>query len=563
MPLEENSKDNKGQSGIRPSVPSGYKKGGKVAAEEAKKATAEAGKEGAKDAFEYLKSLLGELDPKVLGALCGGLIFLLIVVIVVSSVNPSTLFTSQATDIHYIESALKPGFIRKKQQARSYIGNFINSTYNCKSDLSSMSYLQGDNNYTFSSEACEITVSFEPDLKEFAQHIDSHANAVNSPLQFFEDGGSKELTDSENKDPSAPLLNEGADGEFSLSTYGEHLISSYNSEYASNQSEAYFDTLRRYSDDIFDYEKNTGEWTFVNFYMGKKEKEVDVCYALERQPDMTYTRRKVACELPHDIETTEIEYVDAMFGHIDVPMTYDVTMYKKSDLDSCTEHLVGKEMYLPTDVDDVYEKRAVSGHHEAARIVDEVLSNYEMSYLMMYLGDSFGYGYSGLITSNGFNYLSGYEDSSGVIFWAYSQSLNSILHNLPYQTDWNAGGPDMTHQCTQFAATFFYDVYGFAALRGNGSMQAIYLLKDCGRDSACPVKFERAATPAPGAIISLYPNHVVVVDEVDDDGSVYISEGNYNGRGGVRTHQKYSSLSAFCQSTGYSIKAMAIPIKDD
>ena len=276
---------------------------------------------------------------------------------------------------------------------------------------------------------------------------------------------------------------------------------------------------------------------------------------------MTYTTEVVACEVPHDFEKEEIELVDALFGHITVPMTYDVTMYKKALIEKTANNLVGKEMYLPTDVDRLYEKRTISDEHEANRIMDEVLSNYEMSYLIMYLGGSYGFGYSGLITSNGFNYLSGYDDPLGAIFWVYSQSLNSILHDLPYRTDWNAGGPDMTHQCTQFAATFFYDVYGFAALRGNGNMQAEYLLKDCGRGSGCPVEFERASSPAPGAIISLYPNHVVVVDEVDDDGMVYISEGNYNGLGGVRTHQAYNGLSGFASATGYAIKTIAIPIQ--
>jgi len=506
--------------------------------------------------------LFGGLSPQILGAIAGVILIVVVFAMIVSSVNPSTLFNSEATGIEYVVNALKEGFTYRKRSARKYIANFVENEYDCGGDLSSMSSLHG-NTYTYSTWACEITIDFEPELEEFAQHIDAHANAVNSSLQFFEEGGSKELTEEDaNTDVEQPVVQLDENDDLEKTDYGEDLISSYDSEYANNQSQAYFDTLKLYSRDIFDYEKDTGAWTFSDFYMGKKEKPKTVCYKRVRQIDMTYTTEVVACEVPHDFEKEEIELVDALFGHITVPMTYDVTMYKKAMIEKATNDLVGKEMYLPTKIDKIYEKRTISDEHEAHRIMDEVLSNYEMSYLIMYLGGSYGFGYSGLITSNGFNYLSGYEDPSGAIFWAYSQGLSSILHDLPYQSDWSAGGPDMSHQCTQFAATFFYDVYGFAALRGNGSMQAEYLLKDCGRGSGCPVEFERASSPAPGAIISLYPNHVVVVDEVDDDGTVYISEGNYNGRGGVRTHQAYDGLSGYISSTGYAIKTIAIPIQN-
>ena len=508
-----------------------------------------------------IDTLFGGLSPKLLIGLGAVIVVLMILCLMISSTNASTLFNSKPTAIEDICKALKNGFVQKKKDARSYIGNYINNTYNCKGSNESMSFLKADNIYTFSSDACEITIDFEPELEEFAQHIDSHANAINSTLQFFEQGGSSSLT-SEEKDVTEGILVIDEKGNLKLNAYGSGLISSYNSEYANNQSSAYFATLCQYSKNIFDYEKNTSEWTFSDFHMGKKEKKVTVCYKRVRQPDMTYKDEIVACSLPHDKEKTEIKYVDALFGHISVPMTYDVRKYKKSDIEKTAEDLIGQEMYLSTNIDDEYEKRQIADSDEANRIVDNIISDYELSYLVMYLGGSYGYGYSGLITSNGFNYLLETDDkATTAIFWAYSDGLNTILHNLPYRTDSSASGPSMSHQCTQFAATFFYDVYGFAALRGNGNMQADYLLKDCGKDSACPVKFERASSPAPGAIISLYPNHVVVVDEVDEDGTIYISEGNYNGKGAVRTHQAYSSLSDYIAKTGYTIKTIAIPIR--
>ena len=508
-----------------------------------------------------IDTLFGGLSPELLSGIGALIIVLMILCLIVSSTNVSTLFSSNQTAIEDICEALRNGFVQKKKDARAYIGNYINNTYNCGGSVESMSYLKADSIYTFSSDACEITIDFEPELEELAQHIDSHANAVNSALQFFEQGGSSSLTNRE-KDVVEGLLVMDEQGNLKLNAYGNGLLSSYDSEYASNQSTAYFATLRQYSESIFDYEKNTSEWIIKNFHMGKKRKETTVCYRRVRQPDMTYKNEIVACTLPHDKEKTEVEYIDVLFGNISIPMTYDVRKYKKSDVEKTTADLIGQEMYLSTNVDDEYEKRQIIDSHEAERIVENIISDYELSYLVMYLGGSYGYGYSGLITSNGFNYLLETDDrTTTAIFWAYSDGLNTILHDLPYRSDYSASGPSMSRQCTQFAATFFYDVYGFAALRGNGNMQADYLLKDCGKDSACPMKFERAASPAPGAIISLYPNHVIVVDEVDEDGTVYISEGNYNGKGAVRTHQAYGSLSDYIAITGYTIKTIAIPIR--
>ena len=505
--------------------------------------------------------LFGGLDPKLLLGFGGLFGVLILLSLIVSSVNPSTLFNSESTKIEDICKALEGGFIKTKRDARGYIADYVNSAYRCQGSIDSISQLQGNNSYVFSTDACEISIDFKPELSEFAAHIDAHANAVNSSLQFFEQGGSDALS-KEEKDVTGNMIALDEEGKMNLNDYGRNLLSGYDSEYANNQSKAYFNTLSSYSRSIFDYEKNTSEWIYNGFYTGKKEKEKTICYKRVRQFDMTYKDEVVACELEHNSEKTEIEYVDALFGHISVPMRYDLSRYKKSDIESTVSGLIGQQMYLADDTDDVYEKKKIESHNEANRIVENIISDYELSYLLMYLGGEYGQGYSGLITSHGFNYLQTSDDKAvTAAFWAYSDRLDAILHTLPYKSDLNGSGPVMTHQCTQFAATFFYDVYGFAALRGNGNMQADNLLKDCGKDSGCPVRFERASSPAPGAIVSLYPNHVIVVDQVDENGTVYISEGNYNGNGGVRIHQPYSSLSQFVSKNGYAIKTIAIPIR--
>ncbi|MBQ6148506.1 MAG: hypothetical protein IJI83_03055 [Oscillospiraceae bacterium] len=508
--------------------------------------------------------IFGGLDPKIMLGLLGVIIVILVIAIFLTTINPSTWFKTDATKQEYISKALKRGFIQKKKDARSYIASHVNSKYNCKGSLASMSSLIDDRMYTYSTEGCEITIDFEPDLETFARHIDAHSVAVNSTLSLLSD----EEIEEDNKPPEVPEITEGVvqfddDNNPTLNEYGEEYIKALNSEYADNQSDSYFDSLDRYSNKIFDYEKDTGEWIY-NVELKQKTVYEDVCYIKKNRQGPTTTSEmveyeKVACSMPHDLKKEEPKTIYVQTGTVTVPMTYDVTMYKKDAIEKLKSSIVGKQTVRTQD-DKLPEIVTIENQDEADMFVDGAIASYEMSYLMTFIGDSFGVGYAGLITSNGWNYTVTTNDSGvTALFWAYSRGLNAALHNLLYATDNTAFGPTMTNQCTQFAATFFYDVYGFAALRGDGSRMADYLLKDCGSGSACPVQFERSSGPAPGAIISLYPNHVVVVDQVDEDGTVYISEGNYNGNGGIRTHQKYNGLSDFAAKTGYAIKTIAIP----
>ena len=515
-----------------------------------------------------LESLFGGLPPELIAGIIGLILVFVIIMLIIVSSNSSTLFSSDATSKEHLSMALKDGYNQTKSDAKEYIADYINSTYGCGGSANSFSSSNGK--FTYSTRACEITVDFTPELDEFVEHIDAYANAVNSTLQFFEEDGSKQLTESENTDFSDSLTTTDEDGNAVLSDYGKDVINSYDSEYANNQSEAYFDTLKEYSEDIFDYEKDTSEWIFGTFYKGTKKYPVTKCYRKNYQ-NVTIDGQKdeylpCSCTLAHDKEVVEYEEVEALFGSITVPMTYDVTKYKEDALNTCASDIVGQEMFLPTsDNMSEYKKRAIKDEDDANDIIQTILSDYELSYLLSYLGGSYGYGYDGMISSNGWNYLTAIDSKDGeklaLSFWTYSNSLRSELSNLQYASDSYGSSPSMTHQCTQFAATFFYDIYGFSALRGNGNMQAEYLLKDCGINSACPVKFERSATPAPGAIVSLYPNHVIVVDEVSN-GKVYISEGNYNGNGAIRTHQEYDSLQDYAKIHGYQIKTIAIPIQE-
>ncbi len=93
-----------------------------------------------------------------------------------------------------------------------------------------------------------------------------------------------------------------------------------------------------------------------------------------------------------------------------------------------------------------------------------------------------------------------------------------------------AGNPFSMPQCTYFAWSRFYQIYGYdSGARGNGKTNAKEIV------NAHPDKFKLSSTPAGGAVFSyeknaLYPEygHVGFVEAYDGT-YVWISEGNYCG----------------------------------
>ena len=78
--------------------------------------------------------LFGGLSPQILGAIAGVILIVVVFAMIVSSVNPSTLFNSEATGIEYVVNALKEGFTYRKRSARKYIANFVENEYDCGGD---------------------------------------------------------------------------------------------------------------------------------------------------------------------------------------------------------------------------------------------------------------------------------------------------------------------------------------------------------------------------------------------------------------------------------------------
>lgn len=102
---------------------------------------------------------------------------------------------------------------------------------------------------------------------------------------------------------------------------------------------------------------------------------------------------------------------------------------------------------------------------------------------------------------------------------------NFITHN--YDRFLLKNNPFQAGQCTWFAWSRFYQVYGFdSGARGNGKTNAAEIVK------AHPDKFQLSSTPAAGAVFSMEKNtvmpeygHVGFVEAFDGE-YLWISEGN-------------------------------------
>ena len=96
------------------------------------------------------------------------------------------------------------------------------------------------------------------------------------------------------------------------------------------------------------------------------------------------------------------------------------------------------------------------------------------------------------------------------------------------------GNPFSPGQCTWYAWSRFYQVYGYdSGARGNGKENAREIVAKHGD------KFVESSTPAPGGVISFDgagPGHVAFIEAVDGD-TVWLFDGNYGGDGTLWLHK--------------------------
>ena len=454
------------------------------------------------------------------------LVVMAVFILIVTTSNAAILFDSEPTKIEYIIHALERGFVKKKKDASSMISRYVASKWNCGSG--GMSSLIDKNRYVYSTDACEITIEFTPDLEDFAYRIDSRAVAVNSTLQYFEEGSSKELTEGENTDISSPLTVVDDEGNISFTDYGYDNYNQYNAEFANNQSDAYFQTLDDNSEKIFKVEDDTSAWVEVDFHIGKKEKQVTACYVLTGDVDGKYHYDEVACEVPHDKEEEVTILVDAQFGTIYVPMKCDEKKYKKDELDAMIEHMVGKELYF--EKDDTAEKRKIGSSHEASEIADQFIAFYIEQY-------------AALIPESVLNpdFFNPHVIEGDVSYLLRTLGLSSFDEMIAEIRDLQRKGLILGEgtgvlQCSEFVSYVTYKLYGYNRYPGSDGIRAASILQSRGWSGSFDAIGRGTILSRPAYDGTVHGHTMIVLGRVGN--TLIIADANRDHKGGISIYYK-------------------------
>lgn len=465
--------------------------------------------------------VLGGLDGGVLVGFALVAVILVVFVASVAAINPSTLFSKRESKVKYIVKSLEGGFNRRKSEERVRIANYINGTYNCEGDLSNMSGLV-NGGYTFSSWACEITVTFVPDLEDYAYRIDARAVAVNSTLELLDsqydaEGGFQEL--------DSALFDMDDEGNMVTTDYGEEYLGSYDSEYIDHQSSAYFRSLRRDAYSLFKVEMDTGEWVPTGFYTGTKQKPVTTCYNKERQPDMTYTLVPVACDLPHVEEKEGFEEVEATFGNINIPIKCKETNYKKEELDSLKGNLVGQQLHLENDQGEV-EKKTVRSSHEADELTEEIIAYYIEQY-------AYSLPFEAVLVDGFFN---PHVLEGNIALLCSTLGLSSFDEMIAEIRDLQRKGLILgdgtgTLQCTEFVSYVTYKLYGNNRYPGSDGIRAASLLQGQGWTGDFDAIGRGTVLSRPAYDGTVHGHTMIVLGR--EDNTLIIADANRDHQGGI------------------------------
>jgi len=479
---------------------------------------------------------------------------------------PATSLDDKEADIGEVNRALIGGYEAKQEEAKKYIVESINAKYpEIQGTVSNLS--DYDDGFIYSGDNYSINIEFGPEIDEFSALINAYANGVNATISAFSaDDSSFSLYGDKSYTPQGALVNyDEKTGKFTPSDRLKSDLKKYNSEYLDSNSEDFFANLSDQSSSLFSVEDNTDEWSW-DLSWRTKTITIDKCYLVDKYRNPTTKaiithKTEVSCDTDYDEIEEEEQEIECLYGTVTVYMNCDITQYKKDIIKEIKTSLVGEE-YIVQHYENgkSVDSKTTLDSELAGGLVDDAVYTYFTAYIANSSNDVYIAGYKGKVESSGFDYsqvINSSDNTSAEKFWAYSDSLTSIFDNLKYAKA--SGGYSGNKQCTRFAATFFYDVYGFAALRGDGINMADNLAKDCDSSSACPITFSKSFQAAPGAIISLYPNHVAVVVEVKDNGNVVIADGNVGKNHNIRTGIEYKSIVEYASANGLTIKSIAIP----
>lgn len=538
------------------------------------------------DFFDADIKLLINGALKGIGTTFGGVFIILLILL---CVIPLCLFSVQ-----YIFNKESEPIKDKVSQAIEYaydqakydsaILSNINSRYGCKIDASGVTY-NSDGSISFKSESCDITVNFTPSIDIIAPSVSAYASAVNGTLAYYNEDASKissgAITDENGKVigydiNELPDINDNSNYiefkeidenglpiyEFSdtLIEYSENTLSN---DLTNASTDEFADNIRRQADTFFSIESDIELWENNAIEPHRFTYTRDVCYLTKKK---VYQGGKLVevdahqrvslsnCNRGNDAYTTEKEvyYVDGYMGTVTVPIYYDLTEFKREELDAIIDRLATSNSRCLFEYQDgKLSSSSTCNTEEAGIAVNNVLFNYYSTSLeyfnvdqfeaSKYFGGSFGgvAGRDAAVTyQSGFNYLA-YQGQTS----KYGETVANLAwgHALYLRREGLISGSTSNPKsgCTLFAQMWLYDVYGINQSAGRGGSGhggefASVLVNNY------PNMFEYGREPTGGGIASRrYAGstygHVICIDETDKaNNRIVYSEGNYNGNGGVK-----------------------------
>ena len=524
-----------------------YEKGKEA---KASKDTAKAAKEAAtsSEKKEGLIALFEDsLGTEALLPILIALILILIPTLLLSAMPIGNLFQDKGrleANEEKLYKAIESAYAGEERSAKNQIKNFVNSNYSCSASNGDIT--QSGSTYTVDTDTCYITASFSPALSSMKQNISAYVNAVNGTIAYFGEETDSEVKAYESGNPPNYEKYEGdvidqTSGNAELTDDARKFYEEHSDELTNTLDEDYIASLNVYSSDFFVYDENEERWRLNNFHIGPKThqelmqtgtEEVEVNGVIEEVPVYDW------------VDVT----VDAWYGDIGILIFYDLSGYKADELETCVRLLEEKDSKLDAYLDASSVVNAVLNEYYASYIGsfngylddegnfvlgtdnrDELFKELLADGTLMYVpisGLSSNFlegeaGYSGEVIFNGYTDLTSYQ------IWSHINALRKE-GVIGYRTSmWN---------CTAFAQSWFYELYGVNALYGNGRDMVNNLLSENNElvGDWGAKHFYRGSSPAPGGIFSIGSpagaNHVGCVDSVDyENKTITFSDGNTNG----------------------------------
>ena len=455
----------------------------------------------------------------------------------------------------------------------------VNEEYECGASSATHSITQTGGQFTVSTEACSITLNYYPPVEDLSKVIIAQASSINSVISLYTpkeyekgewDGVNEMNTQVDSYEDIIKDLQNEEDTRKRLLEEGDKYTSVTNKEFLDDfKSEIN-------TSEILSLKNSEGEYGWLSS-VSTNEIEEEVCYLITEEGEAgaeIISSQKVKCEdYSEDEVDKKIEKRKVSSGVINGNIYLNMDNYHRKELKNIAKACASHDKTVTED--DAYKELIkyasllyeqfveTFGIEDSAMVVvsgqsssDAIISQYSMSY-----DGSFVAGTAKKTVDGAIDFKAYADPSGGITSPQTSVTLWRAMETTP---GFVTGA--VRNNCTYFAAYNFYVTYGKNWTHGDGKDVALNLCAEHPKEFACGM------TPAPGGIISTPAvvdnpyGHILFINEVKDDGTVIISDGNvlrYNGEvpgqptAGMRIMREVN-WNSFLQS---GVVAVAIPRK--